>query len=76
MSKETPEAELPPKALGWLGERRADAERKLDEVCQHAIGRLRSVVAEEIRGLSKRVEQMHQVLDQLEQMVERQDEGE
>ena len=75
MEKETPSPELPPRVLVWLGERRAEAERKLDEVCQRAIGGFRTVIADEIRGLSRRIEQMHQILDQLKQMVELQKEN-
>lgn len=69
--------DLPPRdVVSRLGERRAEAERWLEEICVRAISRLRVVAAEEIRGLSRRVERMHQALDQLEQRIERQPEGE
>lgn len=74
--RQTP-SDLPPRDVAtWLDERRADAERRLEEICQKAIARLRAVAAEEIRVLSRRVEKMHQALDQLEQRIEKQAEGE
>lgn len=67
------QSELPPlDVAAWLWARRADAERRLEELCQRAVGSMRGVVAEEIRGLSRRVEKMHKALDQLEQLVEMQ----
>lgn len=59
---------------GWLSGRRSDFERWVEETCQKAVIRTRGVLAEEIRGLSKRVEQMHDLLDQLERYVESQQE--
>ena len=40
------------------------------ETCQRAISKTRGVLADEIRGLSKRVEKMHELLDQLEHYVD------
>ncbi len=74
-NEKQPQSDLPPlDVAAWLWERRADAERRLEDLCQRAVGRLRGVVADEIRGLSRRVEKMHKALDQLEQLVESQGE--
>ena len=56
----------------WFSGRRNNVERWVDETCRGAIARARGVVAEEIRGLSRRVERVHELLDQFEQMVDAQ----
>ena len=57
----------------WFAGRRDNVERWVDETCRGAIARARGVVAEEIRGLSRRVERVHELLDQVEQMVDAED---
>lgn len=68
MSRETENnsSEIAKRLADW----RAEAERWVEDTCQRAVTRLKSVVVDEIRHLSRRVERMHELLDQLEQMVE------
>jgi hypothetical protein len=54
-----------------LADWRAEAERWVEDTCHRAVSRLKSVLVEEIRHLSRRVERMHELLDQLEHMVEK-----
>ena len=54
----------------WLAGRRNDVERIVGETCHRAIASVRGMLAEEIRSLSRRVERMHSLLDQLEHLVE------
>ncbi len=50
----------------WIVGRRSWVE----EACQGAVTRFRTVLVDEIRTLSRRVERLHDMLDQLEQMVD------
>lgn len=54
----------------WLSGRKTEVERWVEESCQRAVAGARAVAAEEIRGLSRRVERMHGLLDQLERLVD------
>lgn len=56
----------------WIAGRRGEIERWVELTCQRAIIKVRGMLADEIRGLSKRVDHMHELLDQLEQLVESQ----
>lgn len=67
------EGVAPRDLTAWFVGRKSNVERWVDETCNRAIHKARSVVGEEIRGLSRRVEQMHELLDQLEQIVEAQE---
>ncbi len=57
----------------WFAGRRNNVERWVEETCRGAIAKARGVVAEEIRGLSRRVDRVHELLDQVEQMVDAQE---
>lgn len=72
---ETPESKGSGDIATWLAGRRSEVERWVDETCQHAISKTRGVLADEIRGLSKRVEMMHELLDQLEHYVDASEES-
>ncbi len=55
--------------VGWFAGRRSEVERWVEETSDVAVAKVRGVLANEIHALSKRVEQMHSLLDQLEQIV-------
>ena len=61
--------------MSWFDGHWREVEKWVDTAVQSAVGRVRSMLVDEIRSLSKRVEQMHELLDQLEQLVESQNES-
>jgi hypothetical protein len=74
VEEDRPRDETPRDLTTWIAGRRSEVERWVEVTCQRAIIKVRSMLAEEIRGLSKRVDHMHELLDQLEQLVESQHE--
>lgn len=72
---DTPEGKSSGDIATWFAGRRSEVEKWVDETCQSAISKTRGVLADEIRGLSKRVEMMHELLDQLEHYVEASEES-
>jgi hypothetical protein len=54
----------------WLAGRRNEVERWIEDACQRAVVAGRGALGEEIRTLSRRVERMHALLDQLEHIVD------
>jgi hypothetical protein len=70
MDDESKDQRRPPSLTTWFIGRRSDVERWIEDAVQRSFNSGRAVLADEIRGLSRRVERMHMLLDQLEKMVD------